>query len=60
MTAKRNADTATSAAAARVDELRERLDRYNYQYYVLDNPEVPDAEYDRLILELRDLENRHP
>lgn len=60
MTAKRNADTATSAAAARVAELRERLDRYNYQYYVLDNPEVPDAEYDRLMLELRDLENRHP
>ena len=60
MTAKRNADTARSAAAARVAELRERLDRYNYQYYVLDNPEVPDAEYDRLMVELRELENRHP
>jgi DNA ligase (NAD+) len=60
MTAKREADTARSAAAARVAELRERLDRYNYQYYVLDDPEVPDAEYDRLLLELRGLETEYP
>ncbi len=60
MTAKRKADTASGAAAARIAELRERLDRYNYQYYVLDNPDVPDAEYDRLMLELRDLESRYP
>jgi len=60
MTAKRKADTARSAAAERVAELRERLDRYNFQYYVLDNPEVPDAEYDRLMVELRELETRYP
>src|SRR5450755_4278863 len=60
MTAKREADAARSAATARVAELRERLDRYNYQYHVLDDPEVPDAEYDRLLLELRGLEARFP
>ncbi len=60
MTAKRKADAAKSTAATRVAELRERLDRYNYQYYVLDNPELPDAEYDRLMLELRELEARYP
>ena len=36
--------------------LRETLDRYNYRYHALDDPEVPDAEYDRLMLELRALE----
>jgi DNA ligase (NAD+) len=60
MTAKRTADSARSAAAARVAALREQLDRYNYQYYVLDSPEVPDAEYDRLMLELCELETRYP
>ncbi len=60
MTAKGKADTTRSAATARAAELREQLDRYNYQYYVLDNPEVPDAEYDRLMLELRALETRYP
>jgi len=46
--------------AARVAELRELLERYNYRYHALDDPEVPDAEYDRLMLELRELEQRHP
>jgi DNA ligase (NAD+) len=47
-------------AAARAAELRETLERYNYRYYVLDDPEVPDAEYDRLMLELRALEGQYP
>jgi DNA ligase (NAD+) len=47
-------------AAARALELRDLLDRYNYRYHALDDPEVPDAEYDRLMLELRALETRHP
>jgi len=34
--------------AARAATLRETLDRYNYRYHALDDPEVPDAEYDRL------------
>ena len=36
------------------------LERYNYRYHALDDPEVPDAEYDRLMLELRALEAAHP
>ena len=60
MTAKRKADATRRTAATRVAEVRELLDRYNYQYYVLDNPEVPDAEYNRLMLELRELETRYP
>jgi len=44
----------------RADELRAQLAELNYRYYVLDDPEVPDAEYDRLMVELRALEARHP
>ena len=40
--------------------LRELLDGYNYRYHALDDPEVPDAEYDRLLVELRDIETRYP
>ena len=47
-------------AAARASELRELLERYNYRYHALDDPEVPDAEYDRLMLELRALETQFP
>jgi DNA ligase (NAD+) len=46
--------------AARVAELRKLLERYNYRYHALDDPEVPDAEYDRLMLELRALETQFP
>ncbi len=45
---------------ARVDELRRRIEHHNYRYYVLDDPEVPDAEYDRLLRELQTLEAQHP
>jgi DNA ligase (NAD+) len=47
-------------ALARASELRELLERYNYRYHALDDPEVPDAEYDRLMLELRALESEFP
>ncbi|HXC09567.1 MAG TPA: NAD-dependent DNA ligase LigA [Steroidobacteraceae bacterium] len=59
MCAQKAASPATSAAA-RVALLKETLDRYNYRYHALDDPEVPDAEYDRLMLELKDLEAKHP
>ena len=36
----------------RLEELREAINAHNYRYYVLDDPSVPDAEYDRLLLEL--------
>jgi DNA ligase (NAD+) len=45
---------------ARAAELRALLDRANYAYYVLDQPEVSDAEYDRWLRELQDLEAAHP
>ena len=51
---------AAPAAAARAAELKETLERYNYRYHALDDPEVPDAEYDKLMLELRALETQHP
>jgi DNA ligase (NAD+) len=43
-----------------VQSLRERLENWNYQYYVLDDPTVPDAEYDRCMERLRELEREHP
>ncbi len=46
--------------AARAAELRRLLDRANHAYYVLDAPEIPDAEYDRLFRELQALEAAHP
>jgi len=58
--ARREADGAKRAAAKRAADLRELLDRYNYRYHALDDPEVSDAEYDRLLIELRDLEARYP
>jgi DNA ligase (NAD+) len=47
-------------AAARIAELRRRLDDANHRYYVLDDPDLPDAEYDRLLRELEVLEDAHP
>ncbi|HLY52169.1 MAG TPA: hypothetical protein VKQ31_04085, partial [Steroidobacteraceae bacterium] len=50
----------TRDPAARAAELRARLKEHDYRYYVLDDPSVSDAEYDRLMLELRALEAEHP
>ena len=50
----------TSDARHRIGELRDQIRGHDYRYYVLDEPSVPDAEYDRLMLELRALEARHP
>jgi DNA ligase (NAD+) len=47
-------------AKNRILELRELLEKYNYEYHVLDKPSVPDAEYDQLMKELIELENNHP
>ncbi|MCK0165347.1 NAD-dependent DNA ligase LigA [Marinobacter sp. S6332] len=44
----------------RAEELRSALDEHNYRYYVLDDPGIPDAEYDRLFRELQMLEMEHP
>src|SRR6476619_3931893 len=44
----------------RVEALRELLHHHAHRYYVLDEPEIPDAEYDRLFRELQALEAAHP
>ncbi len=48
------------SARPRVDALREELRRHEHLYYVLDQPELPDADYDRLFRELQALEAQHP
>ena len=45
---------------ARIEEITKLLEQYNYEYYVLDNPSVPDSEYDRLMNELISIEKAHP
>jgi DNA ligase (NAD+) len=51
---------ATPDIAQRVEELRSVIEDHNYHYYVLDDPRVPDAEYDRLFRELQELEAEYP
>jgi DNA ligase (NAD+) len=46
--------------AARAEDLRRQLEQHNYRYYVLDDPEVSDAEYDRLLNELKQIEADNP
>ena len=46
--------------SARASWLRGKLNQHNYAYYVLDNPTIPDAEYDKLFRELQALEQTHP
>ncbi|WP_312771352.1 NAD-dependent DNA ligase LigA [Pseudoxanthomonas mexicana] len=50
----------TPTPAARIADLRRQLEDANYRYYVLDEPSIPDAEYDRLLRELEALEAAHP
>jgi len=47
-------------ARKRIEELRALINYHNYRYYVLDSPEISDAEYDQLMLELKHLEAHHP
>jgi len=54
------ADHAESDVKKQIAQLREQIDRHNYLYYVLDAPEISDAEYDRLFRELQKLESEHP
>ena len=48
------------SVTARAAELRAEIEQHNYRYYVLDQPSVPDSEYDRLFKELQQLEQEHP
>jgi DNA ligase (NAD+) len=51
---------ASADAQTRVQALRAAIDDYNYHYYVLDDPRIPDVEYDRQFRELQQLEAEHP
>ncbi|MEP6190971.1 MAG: NAD-dependent DNA ligase LigA, partial [Marinobacter sp.] len=50
----------TPEVIQRVEELRSLIEEHNYHYYVLDDPSIPDAEYDRLFRELQALEAEYP
>ena len=50
----------SGSAEKRVRDLRDQIAEHNYRYYVLADPSVPDAEYDRLLRELEELEQSHP
>lgn len=52
--------TDTTISLSEIETLRNRLREYEYHYHVLDNPLVPDSEYDRLMNELKNLEWQHP
>lgn len=52
--------TASSTIRRNLDSLRDQIRHHNYRYHVLDNPEVPDAEYDRLMRELQAIEKEYP
>lgn len=50
----------TPEIRAQAEALRQAIQNHNYRYYVLDDPEVSDAEYDRLFAELKNLEEQYP
>jgi DNA ligase (NAD+) len=50
----------TDSAQSRIDELRSQIEHHNYRYYIEDNPEISDLEFDRLMKELQELEQQHP
>jgi DNA ligase (NAD+) len=60
VSARRAAAKVPKQVAARAQELRKQLERHAYRYYVLDDPEIGDDAYDRLLDELRAIEREHP
>src|SRR5699024_9733739 len=50
----------SAATEQRAQALRAEITHHDYRYYVLDDPEIPDADYDRLFRELQALEQRYP
>ena len=55
-----NVSSPINAIQERLTKLHQEINQYNHQYYVLDEPSVPDAEYDRLMRELINIEETHP
>ena len=52
--------TVSKQVLKKIESLREQIRHHNYRYHVLDDPEIPDVEYDRLMRELLALEEQHP
>ena len=52
--------TVSAATRKKSDSLRDQIRHHNYRYHALDDPEIPDAEYDRLMRDLQDLESEYP
>ncbi|HEX7235908.1 MAG TPA: NAD-dependent DNA ligase LigA, partial [Gammaproteobacteria bacterium] len=52
--------SATSKVRTELAALRRQIEAHNYAYHVLDSPTVPDAEYDRLMRRLQEIEAAHP
>ena len=53
-------DKSLEEMSAEAERLRELINHHNYRYYVLDSPEISDAEYDALMRQLEELEREHP
>ena len=53
-------DFTSSDVTGQLETLRRTINHHNYQYYALDNPSIPDAEYDRLLRELQAIEKQYP
>ncbi|MDY2946808.1 MAG: NAD-dependent DNA ligase LigA [Mannheimia varigena] len=53
-------ENTTSALVEQIEQLRQKLRQYEFEYHVLDSPSVPDVEYDRLMNELKNIEWQHP
>src|SRR5437763_11403286 len=54
------AKAAPASVKKEIEELREKIRFHEYRYYVLDDPEISDAEFDRLMNELKKAEAEHP
>ena len=52
--------SSASKLKSEIDKLRRDIEAHNYAYHVLDSPTVPDAEYDRLMRRLQEIEGAHP
>ncbi len=57
---RKSGKTTKKVAKERIEELREKVSHHDYRYYVLDEPEISDAKYDKLFHELQDLEGQYP
>jgi DNA ligase (NAD+) len=57
---KKPSMSVTAKIRGKVESLRKRIRKHGYRYHVLDDPELPDAEYDKLVRELQAIETEYP